>query len=479
MATQAQTIANRRNSSKSTGPRTTEGKAVVARNALKHAFLAHQDLIPGEDREQSEACRRLLLADLAPGGPMESTLAERIVGLSWRLKRADRLQNEVFDYLIAEEITDSLSHYGDELSDADQQAIASKPDTDPHLAVGRAVYKDYTHGEMALDRLMMYERRIENSLYRTMNELYKLRRLREQDGGHRPACETKPMEAAGAVCSVPASACPEPAEGASREETPCGVTTNGAECAKQSQFVTAEGKQRPPDEAAKQSQSQEVPGGAGSEPEAEPLCETKPIEAAEAVCTVPARASREETPCGVTTNGDNDAKQSRSVTVEGGHGPPYKTTNGDAKQSQSATVEGGHSPSCETAKQSQSQEVPGGAGSVPQDEPACETKPIEAAGSVCSVPARASREETPCGVTTNGDGDAKQSQSVTVEAGHSLPSETVKQSESVAADGGHSPSCETDRAKQSQCRQPAAGVRPLLRARPRVAYHYHNTASSY
>ncbi len=358
MTSEARVLANRRNSSKSTGPRTTEGKAVVARNALKHGFLAHQDLIPGEDREQFESCRRLLLEDLAPLGPMESTLAERIVSCSWRLKRADRLQNEVFDYLIAEEITDSLSHYGDELSDADQQAIVSKPDTDPHLAVGRAVYKDYTHGEMALDRLMMYERRIENSLYRTMNELYKLRRLREQDGGHRTACETKPMEAAGAVCSVPASACPEPAEGASREETPCGVTTNGDECAKQSQFVTAEGGQR----------------------------------------------------------------------------PPYKT-----------------------AKQSQSQEVSSRAGSVPQDEPSCETKPIEAAEAVCTVPARASREETPCGVTTNGDGDAKQSQSVTVEAGHSLPSET---------------------AKQSQCRQPAAGVRGLLRARPRVAYHYHNVAGS-
>ncbi len=416
MTTEAQTIANRRNSSKSTGPRTTEGKAVVAQNALKHGFLAHQDLIPGEDREQFESCRRLLLADLAPLGPMESTLAERIVSCSWRLKRADRLQNEVFDYLIAEELTDSLSHYGDELSQADQQAIVSKPDTDPHLAVGRAVYKDYTHGEMALDRLMMYERRIENSLYRTMNELYKLRRLREQDGGHRPACETKPMEAAGAVCSVPARA--------SREETPCGVTTNG-------------------DNDAKQSQSQELSSGAGSEPEAEPSRETKPIEPAGSVCSVPARASREETPCGVTTNEDECAKQSQFVAVQGGHRPPY-----------------------EAAKQSQSQELSSGAGSVPQDELSCETKPMEAAGSVCSVPASAcpepaegaSREETPCGVTTNGDGDAKQSQSVTV-------------------DGGHSPSCET--AKQSQCRTAAVSTRPVLRARPRVAYHYHNIAGSY
>ncbi len=436
MTSEARVLANRRNSSKSTGPKTTEGKAVVAQNALKHGFLAHQDLIPGEDREQFESCRRLLLADLAPLGPMESTLAERIVSCSWRLKRADRLQNEVFDYLIAEEITDSLSHYGDELSDADQQAIVSKPDTDPHLAVGRAVYKDYTHGEMALDRLMMYERRIENSLYRTMNELYKLRRLREQDGGHgRPACETKPIEPAGSVCSVPASACPEPAEGASREETPCGVTTNEDECAKQSQSATVEAGHSPSCETAKQSQSQEVPSGPDSVPEAGPSCETKPIGAAGSVCSVPARASKEETPCGVTTNEDECAKQSQSATVEGGHRPP-----------------------CEAAKQSQSEEeVSSGASPGLEDEPACETKPIEAAGSVCSVPARASKEETPCGVTTNEDECARQSQFATVEGGHSLAGES---------------------AKQSQCRPPASVVRAMLRARPRVAYHYHNVASS-
>ncbi len=189
-------------------------------------------------------------------------------------------------------------------------------------------------------------------------------------------------------------------------------------------------------------------------PEDSALCETKPIEAAGSVCSVPARASREETPCGVTTNGDNDAKQSQSVTVEGGH-----------------------SPSCEATKQSQLEEdVSSGAGLVPEDSALCETKPIEAAGAVCSMPARASREETPCGVTTNGDNDAKRSQSVAVEGGHSPPYKTAKQSQSAVVEGGQSPPDEA--AKQSQSRRPADGAWTMPRVRARVACHYHNVDRS-
>jgi len=49
MSSEAKVTANRRNAKKSTGPRTLEGKAIVAQNAIKHGFLAKQDLIAGED----------------------------------------------------------------------------------------------------------------------------------------------------------------------------------------------------------------------------------------------------------------------------------------------------------------------------------------------------------------------------------------------------------------------------------------------
>ncbi len=45
MATEAQIAANRLNAQRSTGPRTADGKAVVAQNAAKHGLLAREGML--------------------------------------------------------------------------------------------------------------------------------------------------------------------------------------------------------------------------------------------------------------------------------------------------------------------------------------------------------------------------------------------------------------------------------------------------
>ena len=100
MGSQARVAANRRNAAKSTGPRTTEGKAVVAQNAVKHGLWARQAVLRNEDPQEFELHRSRMLRKLAPDGPEEEAMAERIVGLWWRLKRAERMQDEALDYLI-------------------------------------------------------------------------------------------------------------------------------------------------------------------------------------------------------------------------------------------------------------------------------------------------------------------------------------------------------------------------------------------
>ena len=97
MTSAAQVSANRSNAQKSTDPRTPEGKAAVAQNAVRHGLLAQEVVIKGEDPGEFELYRDQMLEELAPAGQMESMLAQRIVGLAWRLRRAERLQAAAFD----------------------------------------------------------------------------------------------------------------------------------------------------------------------------------------------------------------------------------------------------------------------------------------------------------------------------------------------------------------------------------------------
>ncbi len=359
MATEAQVLANRRNAAKSTGPHTPEGKAIVAQNAVKHGLLARRAVLKDEDPAEFELHRSRMLQSLAPEEPEQEKLAERIVVLWWQLRRAECVQVETLDYLIAmdrasEWVTDRRSR-GD-------------PSAAEELTVGRVVAKDFANAR-TLDHLSILERRIESSLCRMMNELRRLK-----------GCETKPME-----------------------------RVRSAEC------------------------------GVRNEEGDSPVCETKPIAATVSVDSAPHRANvpvrpescgdarpTQETPDGVTTNRDDLAKQSQSEGVSGSTPAP----GGDPSR--------------------------GRLGHMAAD-PSCETKPIEATETVSMVPARASKEETPGGVTTNKTDCAKQSQSETAES-------------------GHDPSGEA--AKQSQCQPPTGIVRTLLRARPRVAYHYHNVGRS-
>ncbi|MCL5279098.1 MAG: hypothetical protein M1376_04230, partial [Planctomycetes bacterium] len=188
MATEAQIEANRLNAQKSTGPRTPEGKAVVARNALTHGLLARAGVLPGEDEHEFQAHRQGLLQQLRPGTPLEEVLAERAVDLSWRLRRAARDQ-EVAYAALYEKYTEG-------------QPQPQEPDAWP-TALGRMIVEDFC-GAAVLERLQRYERRIESGFYKALHELRQAAHQRQeaalealltpapwekQDGGAQQACD--------------------------------------------------------------------------------------------------------------------------------------------------------------------------------------------------------------------------------------------------------------------------------------------------
>ncbi len=187
MATEAQILANRLNAQKSTGPRTIEGKAVVSQNAVKHGLLAESDVITSESHADFELHREQLLDELSPVSPMESMLAERIVTLSWRLKRAGRFQNQAIDALSEKQTLSPLKKLTQSLSfkNPDQSQVAPSAD---HLALGRLAVKDFANARV-LDRLLMYERRIENSLYKTLLEFQRLNLVKKLERSGNPLGE--------------------------------------------------------------------------------------------------------------------------------------------------------------------------------------------------------------------------------------------------------------------------------------------------
>jgi hypothetical protein len=96
MISQKQLEANRQNARKSTGPKTPEGKATVARNPIRHGLFAQLEVLPGLERQEDwENHRSQVMADLAPEGHMEIILAERVALLTWRLGRTARYEREI------------------------------------------------------------------------------------------------------------------------------------------------------------------------------------------------------------------------------------------------------------------------------------------------------------------------------------------------------------------------------------------------
>jgi hypothetical protein len=96
MATPKQTAANRMNAQKSTGPRTTAGKAVSRFNALKHGIYAvHQIMFDEKPEDLAELTTEY--HDLcAPADAKERLLVDALVHNEWRLRRMRRVEAELW-----------------------------------------------------------------------------------------------------------------------------------------------------------------------------------------------------------------------------------------------------------------------------------------------------------------------------------------------------------------------------------------------
>jgi hypothetical protein len=92
MATARQIAANRLNSQKTTGPRTTRGKGVSRFNALKHGIYAVQQIMFDEKPEDLAELSAEYHEHHRPADSGQSILVDALVHNEWRLRRMRRVE---------------------------------------------------------------------------------------------------------------------------------------------------------------------------------------------------------------------------------------------------------------------------------------------------------------------------------------------------------------------------------------------------
>ncbi len=97
MASENQIRANRRNARLSTGPRTEAGMEASSSNHTKHGLTGRRVVLKSENQAEYDELLAALLQDYAPQSAIEVELVHEIANNSWRLRRADRVEAELFD----------------------------------------------------------------------------------------------------------------------------------------------------------------------------------------------------------------------------------------------------------------------------------------------------------------------------------------------------------------------------------------------
>ena len=88
---------NALNALKSTGPATAEGRAVSARNSVRHGVLSLSPTVKGESSSDWRAFHAGLVESLSPVGTLEDALVGRIALALWRHRRLIAWETDAVD----------------------------------------------------------------------------------------------------------------------------------------------------------------------------------------------------------------------------------------------------------------------------------------------------------------------------------------------------------------------------------------------
>jgi hypothetical protein len=187
-------LSNRLNAQKSTGPKTPDGKAVVALNRLTHGLRAEHLILPGESAEEFENFRARLLQAVPPRDDLEVILAEQVVEAAWKLRRFGRVEQAWFSRV--EQAWFSRLVKLDIAGKLDEKLEIATPAAPPNLAMNLLFAEQ---NSAALKPLRRYETTLRRQFHQALERYFKVR------------LAATPAAADGSPHADPAGASPESA----------------------------------------------------------------------------------------------------------------------------------------------------------------------------------------------------------------------------------------------------------------------------
>jgi len=171
MATAAQIAANRRNATKSTGPRTVEGKDRARMNALVHGLTA-STLERPEEAERRVLLREQFLAEWQPGSMLEAAVLDQMADVVLELERVP------------------------EARAATLLMMRHRQEVPEHITNNELVSADLGSAHSRIERIQTYQGKLSRQLTRLTRDLRQLQQDRAQRDAEEAQVEiekTKPI----------------------------------------------------------------------------------------------------------------------------------------------------------------------------------------------------------------------------------------------------------------------------------------------
>ncbi len=162
--------------SKSTGPRTEEGKKRSAMNATRHGLTGRTIVMPYEDMDAYHSFCKELFESLAPETPLERQYAQTFCDTQWRLNRALSIEDSLY----------ALGHF-----EAAGRIETEHPQVHAALTAAR-VFRD---DSKSFVNLTLYEQRLQRTLDKSLKQLQALQaERREQSRARQQAADAQKTE---------------------------------------------------------------------------------------------------------------------------------------------------------------------------------------------------------------------------------------------------------------------------------------------